>query len=816
MLLKELLYALRRLHESPVFSLTAIVTLALGIGASTAVFTVVDSVVFKPLSYRDSEHLVTVWERVRFLSFERTGPNPRHFDLWQQRSTAFSDLTLLEYGTGGLVCGTEHPQLVGTVASYTNLFETLQVAPILGRSFRPDDGVPGHDNVAILTYPLWQKLFSGDMNVIGKTFRLADTPRQVIGVLPASFHFPNANELRPFSSRQSISSVQDPDVFVPASVDLNQFGWNGDYGHWVALGRLKVGTSLTQAETQLNAIEAVIIHDVPGYEGDHRSKALAASVQPMQETVVGNIKTALWFLLAAVIGLLFIACVNLANAQLGRAISREGEAAVRSALGASKIQVLWSLLSESLLLATAGGVIGMLFAVGTIDVLLHYSPVDVPRLSEVHLNVSVLCFAVALTAGSTLLFGIVPGLKFCRVGHGAALQDCKTRRLGTRQGRRLRMYLIGLQVSGCTVLLLVTGLFLKSLLHLLRENKGFETEHIVVAEASLSPKLYASDQSRTAFIDSVLAALRTIPGVQSAGFVSAMPLEGETWTEGLSRVDKPALDTLPNLRWVSPGYFETMRVKLLVGRFFEERDRILNSAVISEGVAKALWQNESPLGTQVEVEQKRFTVIGVVGDTRSTSLKSAPAKMAYLHYVDRPPFTTLFTVRGSQPAHELTSAVRQAIWHYAPNITIARIKTLDSQVSDSLAAERFQTSLLVAFGLAALLLSVLGIYAVLSYSVTERTQEIAVRIALGASRRKMYSLILMEAEMPVFSGLAAGLTIGALVTRLVQHLFYGINGFDLPVTAAVAALFVTSAFIGAFVPASRAACVNPIEVLRAQ
>ena len=521
--------------------------------------------------------------------------------------------------------------------------------------------------------------------------------------------------------------------------------------------------------------------------------------------------------IGAVIGLLLIACVNLANAQLGRAILRDNEAAVRSALGASKLQLIWSSLAESLILSTTGAITGILLGIGALNTFKHYAPVDLPRLIEVHLNFSALSFAVALTLSSTALFGILPALRFVRSAPHAALQQNTGLKLLGRQGRRLRVCVIGLQVFGSTILLLVTGLFAKSLLHLLHEDKGFETNHVVVAEARLSSPLYASNQSRTEFIDKVLTNLRTIPGVESTGFLSAMPLEGESWIEGISRVDRPRVETeLINLRWVSPGYFETMGERLLEGRFFQEGDRMANSTVLSEGVAKALWQNQNPLGGQVQIEGRKFSVIGVVGDSRSTSLKSAPANMAYLHYIDRPPLATLFVVRGPQPSNQLIPAVHHAIWQYAPNLAIARVKTLDSQVSDSLASERFQSTLLLAFGLAALMLAVLGIYAVLSYSVAARTQEIGIRMALGASRHEMYSLTFGEAAMPVFAGLVAGLIAGTVAARLVQHLLYGVGAVDPSVSAAVAALFLLSAIVGAFIPARRAASVDPIEALRTE
>jgi predicted permease len=398
----------------------------------------------------------------------------------------------------------------------------------------------------------------------------------------------------------------------------------------------------------------------------------------------------------------------------------------------------------------------------------------------------------------------------------ASLQQSSNRSIGSRQGNRLRRWLIGLQVAGCTALLLVTGLFSKSLLHLLGEKKGFDTSHIAVAEVRLTPQSYGTDQSRINFDDAVLANLRAIPGVQSAAMVSAMPLGGESWIEGVQRVDKPNLETpLINFRWVSPGYFETTRQRLVIGRFFEERDRNLSNVVLSEGEAKALWGGGDPIGGQVKIEGRVFTVIGVVADSRSTSLKTPPARMAYVHYKDRPPFPSYFLIRAAN-AGALASAMRQAIWKYDPEVTIARVKTLDAQLTDSLATERFETLVLLSFGAAALLLAMLGIYGVLSYSVVTRKQEIGVRMALGATRAKIYALTFAEAGAPVFAGVIAGLAASLLAGRAIQTLLYGTQAVDAPVILMVTGLFLLSAAAAAFLPARRAASIEPMEALRSE
>ncbi|MBI1899370.1 MAG: ABC transporter permease [Acidobacteria bacterium] len=812
--IQDFRYAWRILRKSPGFAATAILTLALGIGASTAVFTVVDSVVLRPLAYHDSGSLVVAWERVRFLGDEPVGPNPRHVDVWRKRATAFTALTVVRNMAMGLSVGGGHPRLVGTVLCLPNLFEILRVKPLLGRGFLPEDGVKGHDKVAILTYPLWQSLFYGDPGAIGKTIRIDDTPLEVIGVLPAGFHFPNANALRSFPSRQPKTGLPEPAVFFPVVLDVSQIEWNGNYGNWIALGRLKPGVGIRQAEAQLTAIQAQVLREMPTRRDPG---ALRASLEPMQEAVVGDSTTGLWLLMAAVMGLMLIACLNLANAQLGRALARRRDAAVRTALGAARGRLLWNALAENLVLAAVGGTAGVLVAVIGVTLFRRYSPVDLPRLAEVHVNVTVLLFALGLTLAASLLSGIWPALRLLSTDPQPLLQQNSSRALGSKPGHRLRTWLVGVQVFGCTVLLLVTGLFAKSLLHLLHQDKGFETEHVAVAEVKLPPKLYGAEQKRIAFIDAVLENLRAIPGVQAAGLVSAMPLEGESWIEFVQRVDRPNQEgPLVNARWVSPGYFEATRQKLVAGRFFEERDRNLNSVVLSEGEAKALWGSGNPIGHQVRVLGRTHTVIGVVADSRGTSLKSAPARMAYVHYHYRPPYTTFFLVRGTPGAEAFVSGMRQAVWKHAPDVTIARVKTLDAQLSDSLAPERFQTWVLTAFGIAALLLAMLGIYGVLSYSVAARKQEIGVRIALGATRGRVYALTFTEAGVPVLIGLAAGLIASLLAGRAIRSSLYGTDVVDAAVMLIVTGLFLVSAAAAAFVPARRASCVNPMDALRSE
>ena len=812
-MLREFVHALRRLRKAPGFALLAILTLAFGIGITTAVFTLVESVILQPLAYRDSGRLVMAWERVKFLgpSFPYTGPNPRHAEIWRQRATAFSSLSLVRHGATGMSLGNQHPHLIAVLIATPNLLGTLGVAPMLGRGLRPDDAVKGHDQVAVISHDLWTSAFDSNPNVIGKTIRLSDKPLTVIGVLPAHFQFPTD-----FGAARSRTGTIEAQVLVPAVIDFKDLGWNSDYGNWAAIGRLKPGVSIRQAQVQLDALQQEIVREIPPKERDDSPNSLLAYVQPMQEAVVGEARRGLWLLLAAVSGLMLIACVNLANAQLGRAIAREREAAVRSALGASAGQLLGASLAESLLLAAAGGAAGLLFTTQILELFRRLSPIALPRMAEIHLNGPVLLFTAVLTIAATLIFGVTPTFRLLAVDPQAALQQNNNRTQGNLKNRQARYWLIGIQVFACTALLLVTGLLTSSLAHLLSGDKGFSPAQVTVAQVELQSDNYGKDETRSAFDKNVLENLRSMGGVELAALLSAMPLEGETWIDGINVPGSTAkVPPLANWRWVSPGYFETIRDRLVAGRPFEERDRNLHSMVLSQAAARAAFGSEPALGKQIRHNDKLYTVIGVVRDARNTSLKEAPPNLVYLDYRDSPPYHAFFLVRSNLASSQVANQLRQAIWKRDPAVTIARIKTLDAQVNDSLAPERFQTAVLLCFGVSALLLAMLGIYGVLSYAVANRRREIGVRMALGADRRSIYSLTMAEAALPVLAGLCAGWVASLAAGRFIGSLLHGVKPFDPVVTVAVAVLFLAAAILAAYLPARRAALVDPIEALRA-
>jgi len=724
-------------------------------------------------------------------------------------------MSLLQANFIGISRGAgDHPALVGRVIAQPNLLDVLGIQPILGRNFLPEEATEGHQNVALISWRLWQSLFQGDRDVLGKTVNLGGTPTEVIGVLPRQFYFPKANELASSSIARQLPEIE---VIAPLVLNpLQSFGWMSDFGNYVAIGHLKPGVSISQAQEQLNVIADDIVRQVPPgqMEGDPRG-ALSSYVQPLKEAIVGKTAARLWLLLAAVASVLLIACVNLANAQLARFASRDREAAVRSALGASSVRLLQNALAEVVLLSLVGGALGVALAFAAVRWFSHYAQMSIPRMGSITLNPAVLALSVALTVGASFLFGVLPALRLLRVRPHQVLHG-SGRATGARWTNTLRRWLVGAQVFFCATLLLVAGLFAKSLVRLSTFDKGFSSDHVIAADVLLRGNAF-NEAGRIAFDEGVLTKLRALPGVQSASLTSAMLLEGETWIDGVIPTDGSAeTHALANYRWIAPDYFTTLQQKMVAGRALSEHDRGTLNAVISETTARAVWPDRDAVGRQFKRNGTLSTVVGVVADARNNSLHAAPVNMVYLPFWGDPPRATYFLVRGSQDPSQLIEAVRSTIWSYNSDVTIARVHTLDSQVSDSLAPEHMETAILIAFGAAALLLALLGIYGTLSYVVQARTQEVGIRMALGASRQSIYWLMLVTVMTPVFTGLFLGWLASLGIGKTLASLLYGTAMTDPGVIFPVLALFIAAATAATFLPCRHAARIEPLEALRAE
>ena len=820
---RDLRFASRQLRKSPGFTLTAILTLALGIGAVTSVFSVVDAVLLKPFAFRDPDRLIVVREVQEEVRNRMSAipDNYRHFLRLKSEATTIEDMAIFgQFGVSVSLTG-DHPRIVGAIAASPNLFRMLGVQPMLGRDLVDADAQKGTERVAMLSYEGWQTFFGGNPKVIGQTLRLGGDATTVVGVMPPGRQIPHF-ALAPNVAFQERGADREILVFEPlAPTDYDLKTDMGNFNYKV-IARLKPRVTLAEASAELDALQRAYSLSA------HLPVHFAIFLTPLAKDVTSKISGALWLMLAAVGGVLLIACVNLANLQLARAVNSERETAVRAALGASKTRLMMSRIAETLLLACAGGVAGVALAYGGVRIFIALVPASVPRLNEVHVNLPVLLFAAGLSILAALSFGILPAVRSLRVHPQAALQANSTRAANSREGRRTRNILVASQVACTIVLLIVTSLVLRSFSHLLRQDRGFDTSHVALAEVDLFSPQYGDSQPnvktvKLEFADRVLTQLEQLPGVEFATVTSAAPLTGETWVDDLTRPDHPFPrgQQLPiNVRWIDHNYLSTMQIPLLAGRNFTVADRANPYvALISERTAREGFSGENPIGRQISDlvpdDQHPITVIGVVADTRINGLKDT-ASMVYMQYRAYTPWMLSFLVRSSQPSDALIPEMRRTIWNIDPEVAIPTLKSMDEQVSDSVSTERFQALVLTSFGAAALLLALLGVYGVLAYSVSLRQQEFGIRVALGSGKADLMHLVLRQAAYPVVLGAGAGLALSIIALRLIRSLLYQTSVMDPLSIGGSLLLLLVAAASAALIPARHAASVDPMKALRTE
>jgi predicted permease len=810
---QDLRFSIRTLRKSPGFALTAILTLALGIGAVTAIFSVVDCVLLKPFPFPDPGRLVMLREHEENLAMDSGPDNPRHFYNWQDHAKTLSGMALFQNNSVSIAIGKGHPEIVSGLAVQPNFFSVLGVQPWLGRTFQPIEAAKGHEHVAILSWKAWQRYFQGDVSAIGRTILDGGEPLTVVGILPRDFSFPRVTEL---PGTMSGNAAEPYEIFEPLVPPANQMSDSGDY-NFMAIGRLRVGVSPQQAQAELNTIQA-------GFnQSRHLDVHPTALVIPLLQEVAGQVSAALWLLLGSVGAVLLIGCVNLANLQLARAVSREREMAVRAALGAGRDSLVWSALSDSLVLAVVGGALGILLSFAGVRLFIAAAPRDLPRLAAIHVSWPVLAAAAGLSIFTALLFGLLPALRSMRVDPQSALQSSTTRVSASRESRRTRHALVAAEVACTMGLLIVTGLLVRSLSTLLSQNRDFDSSHITLTSVYLYAPQYGDEKKdsmalRASFSDRALADLARIPGVQSVATTSERPMAGATWIDNIDRPDHPlppAQTPDANIRWISPSYASTLRIPILAGRDLNPDDKNhLNNALISLKASRTIWPGENPVGKTFTLGDKDvFTVVGVLADARINDLKQT-ASMIYLPYWQNPWWRVNFLIRSPQATPALATSIRRTIWSIDPEVAIPLLQSMDNQVSDSVATDRFQTLLLSSFGCAALLLALLGIYGVLAYSVSLRQQEFGIRMALGCDKRTLIGFVARQAMAPVVAGIVVGLALAFASTRLVQSLLYQTSAADPVTIAASIVLLLGAAVVAAILPARRAAQIDPAQVLR--
>lgn len=814
--LQDLRFSVRTLRQSPGFALTAILTLALGIGAVTSIFSVVDSVLLKPLALPQPGQLVMLRETDLPIAPGAVPDNPRHVENWAAHAQTLAGAAMLQTAAVSVSAGTDHPELLEGMNVAPNFFSVLGVEPALGRSFLPSEAVQGHDNEVILAWGAFQRYFHGNAGAIGRTLRVGGTPSTVVGVLPRDFRFPRVEEM---ATGVTNTAAEPYEIFAPLVVDLANESDDYDY-NYLAIARLKPGVPVERAQAELTTIQQAFNH-ARHVQTDPEPLAI-----PLLSEVTGGVSAGLWLLLAAVAAVLLIGCVNLANLQLARSVARERELAVRAALGADRGRLIWAALADSLVLAFAGGALGIALSFAGLQLFVAAAPAGLPRLGSVAISWPVLLGAAGLSILTAFVFGLVPALRSMRVDPHAAMQTSTTRVSAGRDSRRTRHLLVAAEVACTLALLVVTGLIARSFEHLLNQNRDFDASHVTLAQVYLYAPQYGdtagakAQAARAAFDDRALGDLAQIPGVQSVATTSETPLAGETWIDAVLRPDHPLPEAQrpdANIRWISPSYATTLRIPLVAGRDLEASDKThAMNALISEKAAQAIWPGQNPVGHTFDLNDGTtgpFTVVGVLADARINDLETT-ANMIYLPYWQQPWWRPNFLIRSSIPAPQLADSIRQTLWKIDPAIAIPAIRSMDEQVSDSVATQRFQTLLLSSFGAAALLLALVGIYGVLAYSVSQRQQEFGIRIALGCGKAALMRFVAREAALPVLGGIVAGLVLAFAATRWVESLLYQTSAVDPVSIAGGIALLIAAALLAALVPARRAAETDPMQVLR--
>jgi putative ABC transport system permease protein len=810
-LLQDLRFAFRMLRKSPGFTTVAILTLALGIGANTAIFSVVNSALLRPLAYREPQQLYLVREIVPQMAkfYPTLGANLLNFRIWEKQVHSFSDVAISE-STSADLSGTGEPEVLRGVRASANIFDVLGVQPSLGRAFLAEEDEPGRGNVVILTDAFWRARFHGDPLTLGKVMLLDGVPRAIVGVLPASFRFPAT-----LGGADSTSRVA---FFQPLNggksyeqVLIGEFDYD-------AIARLKPGLTPRQALAELNVVQAQIAKQA------NEGVDLQAALRSLEAEVIGPARLGLIFLLGAVGMVLLIVCANLAGLLLTRVPGRMREAAIRVALGATRIRVIRQMLTETFLLSLAGGVLGVWISLFAVKWFVHVAPSSIPRLDEVQMDARVLAFALCASIATGCLFGILPAWRVTRFGPLDALKSGGAATTESRRTRRLREGLVGVEVALTTLLLVLAGLLTASLGQLLRGDAGFAVQNVLVAGVDLPPQSYAQPDVRLQFYDRVLAAMQSLPGVRAAGWISIPPLAGQGSVTGIhppgeqqANAEKP----LANYRPVSPGYFSAMGIELRKGRFFEPTDRGRNVVVVSQSVADRFWPGKNPIGQTCITEWGPATpaeVVGVVADIRTVRLDEPPLMMVYVpekwSNAFSVPSSASFILRTATDPAGSAGAVRQLIQAIDADVPITSLHPMTQIVSQSLDARRFPMFLAMSFALFSLVLASLGVFGVVGYSVEQRRQELGIRMALGADSKRLSRIVLRQGMAPVLAGLAAGVLGAILAGRFISSLLFGVSPHD-PATFAIVVLVVAAvATLASYIPARRAMRVDPIVALR--
>jgi len=807
---QDIRYAARQLRKAPGFAAVAVVTLALGIGANTAIFSVVNGVLLRPLAFKDADRLVRLWHvppQKSFPGIPTFSVSPANYLDWQSQNHVFEQMAVMGY-YGFTMTGGDKPEQVDASSVSAGFFSTLGVQPMIGRVPTPDEDKPGRSNVVVLSHRFWQDHFGSNRNIVGQNITLDGTSYLVSGVMPPSFRFPD------FAQMWTPMAWTDQDKII-----------RGNHNYMV-VARLRPGVDVKQAQAEMNTISSRLEQQYPADD-----KGWGAIVIPLHADMVSDVRPALLVLLGAVGFILLIACVNVTNLSLARIFARHKEIAIRTAMGASSMRIVRQIVSESVLLALLGGALGLTYAHFGIRLIMNFLANRLPASIEVGLDLKVLAFTALISILTGVIAGILPALHLSRANVNQALKQGLGRTDTDSSGNRTRSILVVLEVSLSLVLLIGAGLMIRSFQMLHEVNPGFESHGVLTMTPAVSRKTFSQPLQQISFNDRVLERVRALPGVVSAGMIDDIPLGANGSDQPIAVEGRPVVPMAEqpevDVRVISSGYISALQIPLLRGRDFDETDVAGRppSTLISASLAKQFWPNENPIGKHITLTFFGTVreVVGVVGDVKSDGLdQNRPPAMLYvpLGQLSAPSaggwrsFSMTLVVRSSAKPASLVSAVSNAVHDVDRNIPVRNVLTMDELVTTSLSQQRFNLMLLGAFAVLALILAAIGIYSVLSYSVRRRVQEIGIRLALGARISDVLRMIVIEGMRPTLLGVTIGIVGALALGQVMSSLVYGVKPTDPLTFLAVAMVLAVVALSATIIPAYRAARVDPMVALR--
>jgi len=819
--MQDIRFALRSFAKNPWFTLAAVLSLAIGIGANTSIFSVANALLFRPLPYNNPDRLVILWNRSPGLGITQDWfSTAQYFDI-KTSHHGFEQVAIAIGGNYNLT-GKGDPERVGAVRVSSNLLPMLGAHPALGRLLTPDEDLPGHPASAVLTDGMWARRFGRDPRVLGTSVIINGQTYEVVGVLPQSFSLPQ--EVVPL-----LDGTQQADLFLPLPLAPTAASQVRDHEDYNIVGKLKPGVSLQEAQAEMDTITARLRREFP--ENYPPNGGLTFSIVPLLEQVVGNVRRSLWVLLGSVSFVLLIACANVANLMLSRAVARQQEIAVRTALGATRWHIIRQLLTESLLISLCGGALGIFISLVAVRWMHILGTKSIPRLHDVSIDGRVLLFTLLLSVFSGILFGLVPALRVSRLDLNSTLKDASRGSAGTSavwgHGNNLRRLLVISELALSVVLLIGAGLLIRSFARLQNVSPGFNPRGVLTFDLTMTGQRYGDKQAVLNTYRQLWDRLEHSPGAIAAGGVTSLPLsEAFAWTpitvEG--RVPLPGEKFLnADERLVSGHYFEAMEIPLRRGRLFNEQDDMTKPVVVivDEYMADQLWPGQDPIGKRIHIVELPSkdpwqTVIGVVGRVKQDSLDSNPRIAFYVTHTQFPARAMTVAFRSRTDSAAMLSATKSALRSLDPDLPMYHARTMEQQVNESLAQRRFSMMLLGVFASVALALATIGIYGVMAYLVNQGTRELGIRIALGASQRNILSLVVRQGMVLAISGVTIGLAAAFLLTRLMRSLLFGVETTD-PITfAGISLLLATIALLACYLPAQRAARIDPLISLRCE